>query len=139
MKIFRKIDAKTGNLLEDVLFGSHPFLMETVLVDVTDQEGTITQVEEIQPVLDEEGDPQPDPQYVEEAPPQGFYLPRYLNGVWVEGGVALEPTTPQLSTDEKLTQMAEQLVITQTNIEAVQEALDFLLLGRNVKWQDIWQ
>ena len=129
MKLFRKIDAKTGNLLEDVLFENHPFLTETVLVDVTDQEGTITQVEEIQPVLDEEGNPQPDPQYVEEAPPQGLYLPRYRNGVWVEGGQAPEPTTPQLSTDEKLTQMAEQLVIAQTNIEVAQEALDFLLLG----------
>ena len=129
MKLFRKIDAKTNNLLEDVLFENHPFLTETVLVDVTDREGTITQVEEIQPVLDEEGNPQPDPQYVEEAPPPGFYLPQYLNGVWVEGGVAPEPTTPQLSTDEKLTQMAEQLVIAQTNIEVAQEALDFLLLG----------
>ena len=129
MKLFRKIDAKTSNLLEDVLFENHPFLTETVLVDVTDQEGTITQVEEIQPVLDEEGNPQPDPQYVEEAPPQGLCPPRYMNGVWVEGGVAPEPTTPQLSTDEKLTQMAEQLVITQTELEAAQEALDFLLLG----------
>ncbi len=129
MKLFRKIDAKTGNLLEDMLFESHPFLMETVLVDVTDQEGTITQVEEIQPMIDAEGNPQFDPQYVEEAPPQGMYLPRYLNGVWIEGGVAPEPTTPQLSTDEKLTQLAEQLVITQTELEAAQEALDFLLIG----------
>ena len=129
MKLFRKIDAKTSNLLEDVLFENHPFLTETVLVDVTDQEGTITQVEEIQPVLDEEGNPQPDPQYVEEAPPQGLYLPRYMNGVWIEGGIAPEPTTPQLSTDEKLTQLAEQLVITQTELEVAQEALDFLLIG----------
>ena len=133
MKLFRKIDAKTGNLLEDVLFENHPFLTETVLVDVTDEEGTIAQVEKIQPVLDEEGNPQPDPQYVEEAPPQGFYLPQYLNGVWVENGVAPKPTPTQLSTDEKLAQMAEQLVITQTRIEATQKALDFLLLGRNVK------
>ena len=137
MKLFRKIDTTTGNFLEDVLFESHPFLMETVLVDVTDQEGTITQVEEIKPLLDAEGNAQLDPQYIEEAPQQGFYLPRYLNGVWIEGGVAPEPTTPQLSTDEKLTQMAEQLVITQTNIEAAQEALDFLLMGRYVKWRDI--
>ena len=139
MKLFRKIDAKTGNLLEDMLFESHPFLMETVLVDVTDQEGTITQVEEIQPVLDEEGNPQPDPQYVEEVPPQGLYLPRYMNGIWEEGGQAPEPTVPKLSTDEKLTQMAEQLVITQTGLEAAQEALDFLFIGRNVKWRDIRQ
>ena len=139
MKLFRKIDTTTGDFIEDVLFESHPFLMETVLVDVTDEEGIITQVEETRPILDAEGNAQLDPQYVEEAPQQGFYLPQYLNGVWVEGGVAPEPTTPQLSTDEKLTQMAEQLVIAQANIEAAQEALDFLLLGRNVKWQDIWQ
>ena len=129
MKLFRKIGAKTGNLLEDMLFESHPFLMETVLVDVTDQEGTITQVEETRPILDAEGNALLDPQYVEEAPPQGLYLPRYLNGVWVEGGVAPEPTVPKLSTDEKLTQMAEQLVITQTELEATTEALDFLLMG----------
>ena len=78
MKLFRKIDTKTGNFLEDVLFESHPFLMETVLVDVTDEEGTITQVEEIQPLLDAEGNQRLDPQYVEEAPPQGLYLPRHL-------------------------------------------------------------
>ena len=129
MKLFRKIDTITGNFIEDCLFESHPILTETVLVDVTDQEGTITQVEEIQPVLDAEGNAQLDPQYVEEAPPQGLYLPRYMNGIWVEGGQAPEPTTPQLSTDEKLTQLAEQLVITQTELEAAQEALDFLLIG----------
>ena len=134
MKLFRKIDTTTGIFLEDVLFESHPFLMETVLVDVTDQEGTITQVEEIQQVLDAEGNTQLDPQYIEEAPRQGFYLPQYLNGVWIEGGVTPEPTTPQLSSDEKLTQMAEQIVITQTKLSAVQEVLDFLLMGRNVKW-----
>ena len=134
MKLYRKIDTVTGNFLEDVLFENPPILTETVLVDVTDEEGTITQVEEIQPLLDEEGNPQPDPQYVEEAPQQGFYLPRWNGTEWVEGGIAPEPTPPQLSTDEKLTQMVEQLVITQTNIEAVQEAIDFLLLGRNVKW-----
>ena len=101
MKLFRKIDTITGNFLEDVLFESHPTLEDDEL----------------------------DQQYVEEAPPQGFYLPRYMNGIWVEGGVAPEPTTPQLSTDEKLTQLAEQLVITQTELEAAQEALDFLLIG----------
>ena len=105
MKSFRKIDTTTGNFIEDCLF-------------------------EAQPVLE---DGELDPQYIEEAPTQGFYWPKW-NGVWIEGGVAPEPTPPQLSTDEKLTQMVEQLVITQTNIEAVQEVIDFLLLGRNVKW-----
>ena len=115
MKLFRKIDTNTGNFLEDVLFESHPFLMETVQVDVTDEEGIITQVEENRPVLDAEGNMQLDPQYVEEAPPQGLYLPRYLNGVWVEGGVAPEPTPPVPTEVER--------------IEAVEEALDFLLMG----------
>lgn len=139
MKLFRKIDTTTGNFIEDLIFESHPILTEMVLVDVVDEEGNITQVDEIQQLLDAEGNPQFDPQYVEEVPPQGLYLPRYLNGVWIEGGVAPEPTTPQLSTDEKLTQMAEQLVIIQANIEATQEALDFLFIGRNVKWRDIRQ
>ena len=101
MKLYRKIDTTTGDFIEDVLFENHPTLEDGEL----------------------------DPQYIEEAPAQGFYLPRWNGTEWVEDGQAPEPTTPQLSTDEKLTQMAEQLVITQTNIESVQEALDFLLLG----------
>ena len=111
MKLFRKIDVSTGNFLEEVLFESHPFLMETVLVDVTDQEGTITQVEEIQPMIDAEGNPQFDPQYVEEAPPQGFYLPQYLNGVWVEGGVAPEPVPQALSEAERIEMLDNMLLL----------------------------
>lgn len=107
MKLFRKIDTTTGNFLEDVLFESHPFLMETVLVDVTDEEGIITQVEEIQPLLDAEGNQQLDPQYVEEAPPQGLYLPRYLNGMWVEGGQAPEPQPHEPTTDERLSTLED--------------------------------
>ena len=110
MKLFRKIDTTTGIFLEDVLFENHPFLMETVLVDVTDQEGTITQVEEIQPMIDAEGNAQLDPQYVEEAPPQGLYLPRYLNGVWVEGGVAPEPA-PQAPSEAKRIEMLENTLL----------------------------
>ena len=110
MKLFRKIDTTTGNFIEDCLFESHPFLMEMVLVDVADEEGNITQVEEIHPLLDAEGNTQLDPQYVEEAPPQGLYLPRYLNGVWVEGGVAPEPT-PQGPTVEERLQMAEDTIM----------------------------
>ena len=115
MTVFRKIDTTTGNFIEDCLFELHPILTETVLVDVTDEEGIIKQVEEIQPVLDVEGNAQLDPQYVEEAPPQGFYLPRYLNGVWVEGGQVPEPTPPTPTEVER--------------IEAMEEALDFLLMG----------
>ena len=111
MKLFRKIDTKTGNFLEDVLFESHPFLMETVLVDVTDEEGIITQVEEIQPLLDAEGNAQLDPQYVEEAPPQGLYLPRYLNGAeWVEGGIAPEPVPHDPTVDERLDSLEDVML-----------------------------
>ena len=101
MKLYRKIDTTTGDFIEDVLFENHPTLEDGEL----------------------------DPQYIEEAPAQGFYLPRWNGTEWVEDGQAPEPKTPQLSTDEKLTQMAEQLVITQANVAAAQEALDFLLLG----------
>ena len=113
MKLFRKIDAKTSNLLEDVLFENHPFLTETVLVDVTDQEGTITQVEEIQSVLDAEGNPQLDPQYIEEAPPQGLYLPKWTGTEWVEGGQAPEPVEPepQGPTVEERLQIAEDTIM----------------------------
>lgn len=110
MKIFRKIDTATGNFLEDVLFESHPFLMETILVDVTDDEGIITQVQEIRPVLDAEGNTQLDPQYVEEAPPQGLYLPRFLNSVWIEGGQAPEPVPHEPTAEDRLA-MAEMAIL----------------------------
>ena len=111
MKLFRKIDTTTGNFIEDCLFESHPILMATVLIDVTDEEGIITQVEEIRQVLDAEGNPQLDPQYVEEAPPQGLYLPRYLNGVWVEGGVAPEPAQQDPSEAERIEMLENTLLL----------------------------
>lgn len=113
MTLFRKIDITTGNFLEDVLFESHPFLTETILVDVTDEEGIIKQAEELQPVLDAEGNAQLDPQYVEEAPPQGLYLPRWTGTEWVEGGQAPEPKLIEPSEEERL--------------EAVEEAITALM------------
>lgn len=110
MKLFRKIDTTTGNFIEDCLFESHPILTETVLVDVTDEEGIITQVEEIQPLLDAEGNTQLDPQYIEEAPQQGFYLPRYLNGAWVEGGTAPEPQPHDPTVDERLDSLEDVML-----------------------------
>ena len=83
MKLFRKIDTITGNFLEDVLFESHPTLEDDEL----------------------------DPQYVEEAPPQGLYLPRYRNGVWVEGGVAPEPVPQALSEAERIEMLESMLLL----------------------------
>lgn len=75
MKLYRKIDTQTGNFIEDVLFESHPFLMEEQIV----------QYGEWVHVLDDEGQPIPDPQYVEEAPKQGFYIPKWNGESWEEG------------------------------------------------------
>ena len=111
MKLFRKIDTTTGNFLEDVLFESHPILTEMVLVDVADEEGNITQVEEIQPLLDAEGNPQPDPQYIEEAPAQGLYLPRWTGTEWVEGGTAPEPEPQALSEAERIEMLENTLLL----------------------------
>ena len=98
MKLFRKIDTVTGNFLEDVLFESHPTLEDGEL----------------------------DPQYIEDAPSQGFYWPKWNGTEWVEGGVAPEPTEPepQVPTIE---QMAIALMKMQTELEATNEALDFLI------------
>lgn len=99
MKLFRKIDTVTGNFLEDVLFDSHPTLEDGEL----------------------------DQQYIEDAPTQGFYLPRWNGTEWVEGGVAPEPTEtgPQAPTMEE---MAIELMKTQAELEAMTEALDFLIM-----------
>ena len=100
MKLFRKIDTVTGNFLEDVLFESHPTLEDGEL----------------------------DPQYIEDAPSQGFYWPKWNGTEWVEGGVAPEPTEPepQVPTIE---QMAIALMKMQTELEATKKALDFLIKG----------
>ena len=100
MKLYRKIDTTTGNFLEDVLFESHPTLEDGEL----------------------------DPQYIKDAPQQGFYLPRWNGKEWVEGGQAPEPTEPeqQVSTMEE---MAIALMKTQAELEATTEALDFLIMG----------
>ena len=74
MKLFRKIDTTTGNFLEDVLFESHPTLEDGEL----------------------------DPQYIEEAPAQGFYLPRWNGTEWVEGGQVPEPVEPEPAIEELL-------------------------------------
>jgi len=69
-------------------------------------------------------------EFISEAPqpPQGFAVPKLVDGEWVEGGVP-NPTPPQPTTDEKLAQMAEQLFVTQSELEEAQIALDFLLMG----------
>lgn len=100
MKLFRKIDTATGNFLEDVLFESHPTLEDGEL----------------------------DPQYIEDAPSQGFYWPKWNGTEWVEGGVAPEQTEPepQVPTIEEV---AIALMNMQAELKATTEALDFLIMG----------
>jgi len=40
-----------------------------------------------------------------------------------------KPLIPQLTTEEKITAMAEELVLVQTKLEASQEALDYIIMG----------
>ena len=100
MKLFRKIDPTTGNFLEDVLFENHPTLVDVEL----------------------------DPQYIEEAPAQGFYCPKWNGTEWVEGGQAPEPVVPEPQAPT-MEEMAIALVQTQTQLEDAQTALDFLIMG----------
>ena len=89
MKLFRKIDTTTGNFIEDVIFESHPT------------------------VLDAEGNAQLDPQYVEEAPQQGLYLPKWTGTEWVEGGEPLpipDPIPSEPTVDERLNSLEEVML-----------------------------
>lgn len=89
MKLFRKIDTTTGNFIEDVIFESHPT------------------------VLDAEGNTVLDAQYVEEAPKQGFYLPRWNGTEWVEGGEPLpipDPIPSEPTVDERLNSLEEVML-----------------------------
>ena len=95
MKLFRKIDIVTGDFIEDVLFESHPIVMEESTWESMDEFGNITPHSEWIPVLDAEGNTILDAQFVEEAPQQGFYLPRWNGTEWEEGGQAPEPVEPE--------------------------------------------
>lgn len=100
MKLFRKIDTTTGNFIEDCLFEAQPVLLDGEL----------------------------DPQYIEDAPRQGFYLPRWNGTEWVEVGQAPEPTEPEPQAPT-MEEMAIALVQTKLKLEEAQEALDFLIMG----------
>lgn len=99
MELFRKIDTTTGNFLEDALFEKHPTLEDGEL----------------------------DPQYIKEAPKQGFYWPKWNGTEWVEGGQAPEPTEPEPQAPT-MEEMAIALMKTQAKLEATIEALDFLIM-----------
>ena len=104
MKLYRKIDPTTGNFLEDCLFESQPMLTEIFTTEI-EVEGVLETIEQEAVVLDPEGNPVPDPQYIEEAPQQGFYLPRWNGTEWVEGGVAPEPVAPEPSDSERISSL----------------------------------
>ena len=89
MKLFRKIDTTTGNFIEDLIFESHPTMLDA-------EENQIL-----------------DAQYVEEAPQQGFYLPRWNGTEWVEGGEPLpipDPIPSEPTVDERLDSLEEVML-----------------------------
>ena len=111
MKLFGKIDVVTGNFIEDVLFETHPIVMEESTWESMDEFGVITPHSEWIPVLDAEGNTILDAQFVEEAPKQGFYLPRWNGTEWVEGGEPIPDTTPsELTVDERLNSLEEVML-----------------------------
>ena len=113
MKLYRKIDTTTGNFLEDVLFELHPIVMEESIWESMDEFGNITSHSEWVPVLDAEGNTILDAQFVEEAPKQGFYLPRWNGMEWVEGGQAPEPVEPepQAPSEAERIEMLENMLL----------------------------
>ena len=111
MKLFRKIDTTTGNYIEDVLFESHPIVMEESTWESMDEFGNITPHSEWVPVLDAEGNTILDAQFVEEAPQQGFYLPRWNGTEWVEGGQTPEPAPQALSEAERIAMLENTLLL----------------------------
>ena len=113
MKLFRKIDTTTGNYIEDVLFESHPIVMEESTWESMDEFGNITPHSEWIPVLDAEGNTILDAQFVEEAPQQGFYLPRWNGTEWEEGGQAPEPVEPepQAPSEAERIEMLENMLL----------------------------
>lgn len=84
MNIYRLID-ENGLFIEDVITDETPYLMEVVQEELTDEEGNVTVVDVERPVLDENDQPIPDPHYISEPVPQGFYHPRWDGERWVEG------------------------------------------------------
>lgn len=69
-----------------------------------------------------------DGSYISVPVPQGFYWPKWNGAEWVEGGQAPEPTEPELQAPT-VEQMAIALMQTQAELEDVQTALDFLIMG----------
>lgn len=133
MTVFRVIDS-TGLWVNEAMLEQHPILTETATKIITHVDGTTEEITTEKPVMDAEGNQVLDPHYIVDNIPNNIFsemgvCPKWDGTQWVENAQRPAPTTPQLSTDEKLTQMAEQLVITQTELEAAQEALDFLLMG----------
>lgn len=111
MTLFRKIDTTTGNFIEDVLFENHPIVMEESTWESVDEFGNTTSHLEWVPVLDAEGNTILDAQFVEEAPQQGFYLPRWNGTEWVEGGQAPEQVPQSPSEAERIEMLENTLLL----------------------------
>lgn len=109
----RKIDEK-GLFVEDVIAESIPYLTEIVPEDQNDEEGNPVVVDVERPLLDESGNPIPDPHYIETTVPDGLQLwhPKWNGIEWVEGMSQEEidelQNQPQSQSTEERVEFLEQ-------------------------------
>lgn len=108
MKLFRRINTQTGIFIEECMFENHPFLTEKV-TEKSAQEDTTT--EKIVNVVDNEGNPILDPQYISEPVPHGFYWPKWDGEQWVEGGEAPEPQPQPPSEEQRLSALEDAIMM----------------------------
>lgn len=111
MKLFKKIDTATGIFIEDVLLDSRPILTEIVKTKITNGDGEVEIVETTQNRVDDSGQPIYDPQYIESAVPQGFYLPKWDGEEWVEGGTAPDPLPSEPTQEDRLKSLEDAIMM----------------------------
>lgn len=111
MKLYRKVDDE-GYFIEDVFLEEIPYLTETVVETVTDDDGITSNVYITKNVLRDVIDsnivvgrePVLDHHYIEVPCPEGFILGRWLNDRWIEGG-----TAPIETPDQEIKRLKEEL------------------------------
>lgn len=125
MNIYRLID-ENGFFTEDVIADEIPYVMEVVQEEVTDEEGNVTMVDVERPVLDDEGNPIPDPLYISEPVPQGFYHPKWDGEKWVEG-MSQEQIDAMKNQPVQLTLEQEEMKILKRRLDEAENTVVFLL------------
>lgn len=111
MTLYNIIDTDTGKYVEFVILDSHPPLTEIANEEITLGDGSTETIETVVNILDDDGQPIPDPQYIAEPVPPGFYWPRWDGAKWVEGGQAPEPTPQEPTEKERLDNLENTILM----------------------------